>query len=418
MFLALIKKQIKLLLRSPSEMVTLFVMPIVLICILSFALGSIMEGKPEMTTIELAIIQNEDEKEAFQRFIGELPQNVSLDQQTIENLESSLPVSMLTENLTSDKEVEKLIHVTHLEAEEFSDAKKSGKFDVVLEIPRNFTSDYLNASFFEKEKPAIHVYLNQSEQITSTIVKHILDFYQQQYTLFSVMGQNNLLSEESALPSNEIKSAIRTVDSLEGVSSSVYYTFSMTVMFMLFVASTLASQSYLEKYMHIFDRILLAQIHPSTYLFSIIVSSILFSVLQVMVLFTFSYLIFDISFAHWQLYLLVTMLLALVVGAIAALLSSINYRSNSASASNLFSNVIVAILAFFGGSYFNISSLSPFIAKVGMFTPNGAALDGYLAIAQDGSLIDLLPNITILSSFVVLFMVLALVLFPKRGGIA
>lgn len=41
MFLALIKKQIKLLLRSPSEMVTLFVMPIVLICILSFALGSI-----------------------------------------------------------------------------------------------------------------------------------------------------------------------------------------------------------------------------------------------------------------------------------------------------------------------------------------------------------------------------------------
>ncbi|QCR32872.1 ABC transporter permease [Lysinibacillus sp. SGAir0095] len=418
MFTALLKKQIKILLRSPSELVTLFVMPIVLICILSFALGSLMEGDSVGTTIELAVVQVEDEKEEFHKVIKDLPPNFQLDQQAIEYMENALPVSLLLEELTLSKEMQELIHVTQLKEESFAEAKKNGEYDVILEIPANFTKDYLDASLFGKEEPIFNVYLNESEQITSTIVKHILDFYQQQYTLFSELRKNNFIIDDNTLPSHEIRSTVRSVDSLEEVSSSVYYTFSMMVMFLLFVAGTLASQSFLEKYTHIFDRILIARIHPSIYLTSIIVSSIIFTFLQSVVIFLFSYIVFKISFAGWGLYLFVTIVFSLVVGAIAALLSSINYRSNSAGASNLFSTTIVAILAFFGGSYFNISTLSPFLAKVGMLTPNGAALDAYLTVAQNGSLIDILPNITILSIFSILFIFFAFLLFPKRGGIA
>lgn len=417
MFIALLKKQMKILFRSPSEILTLFVMPIVLILILSFALGPIMEGNSEMTTIELAILQYEDEHEEFQSFIDGHPPNLALDQQTIENMENSLPVSLLFQELTSNKEMQELIHVTQLEGKSLHEVKKSKDYDVVLEIPKSFTRDYLNSKLSDQEKPTFNVYLNESEQITSMIVKHIVDFYQQQYTLQSELSEKGINIDNSTIPS-EISSSIRSVDSLEEVSSSVYYTFSMTVMFMLYVAGTLASQSFIEKNTHIFDRILLARIHPGTYLLSIIVSSVLFSLLQVLFLFAFSYFAFSISFASWELILLLTMSFSIVIGAIAALLSSINYRSNSAGASNLFSTAIVAILAFFGGSYFNISSLSPLIANVGMLTPNGAALDGYLTIAQNGSLSDILPNITILSILSVLFMLLAFLLFPKRGGIA
>ncbi|KGR74589.1 ABC transporter permease [Ureibacillus sinduriensis] len=417
MFIALIKKQIKLLLRSPSEILTLFVMPIVLILILSYALGPLMEGDSEMTIIELAIIHHEDEEEQIQGFIDALPPNVVLDQKTSGNIENSLPVSMLVKELENNNEMKELIHVTQLDAKSLAEVKKSGDYDVVLEIPSNFTKEYLDAKFFDQEKPAFNVYLNESEQITSTIVKEIIDYFQQQYTLQSELSESGVIIDHTALSSQKIHSTIRSVDSLEEVPSSVYYTFSMTVMFMLFIAGTLASQSFIEKNTHIFDRILLARIHSSTYLLSIIVSSILFSLLQVFVLFTFSYFVFNISFANWELFLLLSILFSIVIGAIAALLSSINYRSNSAGASNLFSTAIVAILAFFGGSYFNISSLSPFIVNVGMLTPNGAALDGYLKIAQNGSLNDLLPNITVLSSLAFLLMLIAFLLFPKRGGI-
>ncbi|MDN4493286.1 ABC transporter permease [Ureibacillus aquaedulcis] len=417
MFIALLKKQMKILFRSPSEVFTLFVMPIVLILILSYALGSIMGGDSEMTTIEMAIIHHGDEQEQFRNVINDLPPNLVLDQQAIDNIENSLPVSLLFEELTTDKEMQNLIHVTQLEGKSLAEVKENGDYDVVVEIPQNFTKEFLQAKFFNQEKPAFNVYLNESEQITSTIVKDLVDYFQLQYTLQSELSENNIQINNTALPSAQINSTIRTVDSLEEVTSSVYYTFSMAVMFMLFVAGTLAGQSFIEKNTHIFDRILLARIHLGTYLLSIIVSSVVFTLLQVLVLFSFSYFVFHISFARWELFLLLTIVFSLVIGAIAALLSSINYRSNSAGASNLFSTAIVAILAFFGGSYFNISSLSPFLAKVGMWTPNGAALDGYLTIAQNGSLSDLLPNITILSFLAVLFMLLAFLLFPKRGGI-
>lgn len=417
MFIALLKKQIKLLLRSPSEILTLFVMPIVLILILSYALGPLMEGDSEMTTIELAIIQHEDGQGQIQGFIDALPPNIALDQQTIDNIENSMPVSMFLQELENNIQMQELIHVTQLDAKSMAEAKKSGDYDGVLEIPKNFTKEYLDSEFFDQEKPAFNVYLNESEQITSTIVKDIVDYFQQQYTLQSELSGSNVGIDYTTLSSESIHSTIRSVDSLEEVPSSVYYTFSMTVMFMLFIAGTLASQSFIEKNTHIFDRILLARIHSSTYLLSIIVSSILFSMLQVLVLFTFSHFVFNISFANWELFLLLSIIFSIVIGAIAALLSSINYRSNSAGASNLFSTAIVAILAFFGGSYFNISSLSPFIMNVGMLTPNGAALDGYLTIAQNGSLNDILPNITILSILAVLLMLIAFLLFPKRGGI-
>lgn len=418
MFIALLKKQIKILLRSPSEILTLFVMPIVLILILSFALGSVMEGDSKMTTIELAIIQHDDEKEQMQRVIDALPPNLALDEQAIENIEHSLPVSMLLQELNSNKEMQELIHVTLLESKSLAEVKKNGKYDVVLEIPKNFTKAHLNAKFFDDEEPILNVYLDESEQITSTVVKDILDYFQQQYTLHTALSESNIQMDNTKLTKDEIHSTIRSVDSLEEVSSSVYYTFSMTVMFMLYVAGTLASQSFIEKNTHIFDRILIARIHPGTYLFSIIVSSIVFSLLQVLVLFAFSHFVFNISFASWELFLLLSVVFSIVIGAIAALLSSINYQSNSAGASNLFSTALVAILAFFGGSYFNISSLSPLIAKVGMVTPNGAALDGYLKIVQNASLNDILPNITVLSIIAVLLMLLAFLLFPKRGGVA
>lgn len=417
MFLSLIRKQIKILLRSPSEILILLVMPIVLICILSFALGSLMNGDSEMSIVEIAVIQHEDEESQLQNFVSQTKDTMPLDDQNIENLKQMLPVSMLLEQLMNNEELQEMIHVTQLGASKLEDIKNSGDYSVILEIPEGFTIDYLKSIFLDGEKPTFNVYMKESDQITSTIVKNFLDYYQDQYTLFTLLGQSGLLLDELSLPSSEITSKIRTVDSQEGISSSVYYTFSMTVMFILYVASTIASQAFIEKQMHIFDRILLARIQPFTYLSSIMVSTVILAITQVVVLFTISHFIFDISFDNWQLYLLLTTILAIVVGAIAALLSSINYRYNSAEASNIFSSAFVSILAFFGGSYFNVSSISPVLANIGIWTPNGAALDGYLTIAQNGTLSDLLPNLMNLSILAVIIVVFAFLLFPKRGGI-
>ncbi|WP_158582929.1 ABC transporter permease [Lysinibacillus yapensis] len=415
MFLALIQKQMKILLRSPSEILILLLMPIVLILILSFALGSLMDGNSELDMIEMAVVEHGDEKVDFSSFIKENQNQFQLDAKSLGKMEESLPAGLLMKILTS-KEMKEILQVTKIDDAELEKAKNSGEYSVILEIPEGFTLDYLNALIFHKKEPTLNVHFNENEQVTSSVIKDLLDLFQQQYTIHTLLGQNNLLTEDMDLASGEITSTIHSVDSTEKITASVYYTFSMTVMFILYVAGTIASQSFIEKSMNIFDRIVLARIHPIIYLLSILVSTIIIALLQVAILFAFANLVFKISFVQWELYLMLTVMLAIVVGGIAALLTAINYRFNSANASNLFSTTLVAIFAFFGGSYFNISSLSPVFSKVGMMTPNGAALDAYFSISQNGTIQEIVPNMTILFTMAVLLMLLAFVLFPKRGG--
>ncbi|MBD8027746.1 ABC transporter permease [Ureibacillus sp. Re31] len=417
MFLSLIRKQITILLRSPSEMLILLFMPIVLITILSFALGALWEGENEVSKVELAIVQQDDEIQQLDQFLHEAKGSMNITSDMEKNLQQLLPISILLQQIEGNEEMKQFIHLTELQPEKLEDAKESGEYSAILEVPKDFTFNFLSSIYLQGEKPTFNVYLNESEKITSTIVQSILDYYQQQYSLVSSLAQNGVPMNMDALPKMEIASDTRTVDSQTEITSSTYYTFSMTVMFILYIASTLASQAFVEKYFHIFDRVLLARIHPLTYLLSIMTATIILAIVQVGLLFTFAHFVFHISFTQWELFVVMTLLLSIVVGGLAALLSSINYRTNSGEASNVFSNAFVSVFALVGGSYFNISSLSPWLAELGMWTPNGAALNGYLKIYQNATLMEIMPNIIHLAILAVLFTVLAVVLFPKRGGI-
>ncbi|SOC21108.1 ABC-2 type transport system permease protein [Ureibacillus xyleni] len=417
MFLALIQKQIKLLLRSPSELLILLVMPIGLIFILSYALGPLMEGDTEISKVEIALVQHGNQEEQVEAFIQMAKDFFPITDELKGQITGMLPVKLLEEQIMENEELKEFVHITKVSESKIDETRNEKEFSAIIEIPENFTFDFLSYQFLNGEKPSFSVYLNEGEQITASIVQTIIDDFQHQYTLNKVLSENGLLSQGMIVPTPEISSTIKTIQSQGEITSKIYYTFSMAVMFILFIAGTIASQSFLEKDTHIFDRILLARIHPITYLSSIIVSTVILAMLQTMILFTFAYFIFDITFNHFDLYLLLTFLLAMVIGGIAAVLSSLNYRYNSASASNVFSNALVAILALLGGSFFNISSLSPGMAKIGMWTPNGAALDGYLKLAQQVSLSDLLPNITNLAILLIALIVLAFLLFPKRGGL-
>lgn len=420
MFLALLIKQIKIILRSPQELLMLLLMPIILIFILSFALGSIMNGEVEKTKVELAVVQHDNEEEQLQAFIEKVSNTntIPMNDEFINNLHQMLPVSMLLDQTLNTKELKQIIRVTQLDKDELKQARKDDKYDAIIEVPKDFTVNYLSSLFLNEEKPSFNVYLNENEQIASTVVQSVLDYYQNQYSLFTQLSKNNLLSENLTIPKAKITSDIKTVESQKQISSSVYYTFSMSVMFILYMASTMASQAFLEKNMHIFDRILLARISTMTYLASIIVATIILAFAQVIILFTVSHFAFHISYTHWELYFLLTLMLSLVVGGIAAILSSLNYRKNSADASNIFSSAFVAILALLGGSYFNISSMSPVLSKIGQWTPNGAALNGYLSIIQNGSFSDIQVEVIILAILAFTFTTIAFLLFPKRGGIA
>ncbi|MFJ3387838.1 ABC transporter permease [Lysinibacillus sp. NPDC086135] len=417
MFLALIRKQLKVLWRHPQELVILLVMPIGLISIISFAIGSLMDGDNSPIDVKVAIVQHEDEQQELAAFLQESQGELRTDVHSRESLKQLLSISMLLQ-LLEQEDMRQFITVSQLASSDMDVLKKEGEYDVILEIPAGFTKQFYTSLFAKGDIPALHVYLNEQKEIASTIVQNILKSFQYQYSLMAELSSKGLLTRDVILPKADISSTVQTVNQQEPVSTSVYYTFSMTVMFILYIAGTIASQAFLEKHMHIFDRILLANIHPIIYLLAVIVSTVILSFIQVSIVFVVVYLMLDISFVQLPLHLLVTLMLAIVVGSIAALLSAANYRFNSAEFSNVFGSVIVSILALFGGSFFNLSTFAPTLAKIGSWTPNGAALQSYLTIQQGGGLGQISSYLWILTAVAVVCTTTAFLLFPRRGGIA
>lgn len=417
MFLALIRKQLKVLWRHPQELVILLLMPIGLITILSFALGSSMDDDSNPINVKVAIVQHEDEQQELTTILQESQGEKWADVYSRESLKQMLPISRLLQ-LLEQEDMQQFITVSQIASSDLDRLKKEGEYDVILEVPAGFTKQFYTSFFAKGEIPALYVYLNEQKEIASTITQKILESFQYQYTLMAELNAKGLLTQDVKLPTADFSSTVKTVNQQEPVSTSVYYTFSMTVMFILYIAGTLSSQAFLEKHMHIFDRILLANINPMIYLLSVIVSTVILSFIQVSIIFGVVYLMLDISFVQLPLHLLVTLMLAIVVGSIAALLSAANYRFNSAEFSNLFSSVFVSILALFGGSFFNVSSFAPTLAKIGSWTPNGAALQSYLTIQQGGGLGQISSYLWILMAVAVICTTIAFLLFPKRGGIA
>lgn len=418
MFLALIQKQLKLIWRSPQELLVLLVMPIALISIIGFAIGPLLDGDNEALQISIAIVQHEDEELALEAFLQEASASFQLDDQMQQSLKEMLPISMLVNQLLENEEMKQFIHVKYINPSEINKARSDGEYGAILEIPKGFTNQFYMSIFANEEQPALQVYLNNNKEITSTVVKGILDAYQYQFTLMTELSSKGFINEDFILPTANFTSSIQTINQQEPISTSAYYSFGMSVMFILYWAGTIAGQAFLEKHMHIFDRIILANIHPAKYLLSIIVSTVILAMLQMPILFAYTYFIFDISFDPWPLYLLITFMIALVVGSIAALLSSLNYRFNSPEASNFFGSALVALLSLVGGSFFNLNSFAPTIAKLGNWTPNGAALQGYITIQQGGGLDQIMPYIGILSILFVICFISAFLLFPRKGGIA
>lgn len=418
MFFALIVKQLKILSRNPLELLVLLLMPVVLITILSMALGSIMDGNSEALDLDIAVIQHDEEEAQLDSFLKKANESMPIDDKLKDDLKQMLPVTLLLDQLTGNEELKKFVKVKKLDADELKKARKSGAYDVIIDVPMNFTNEYLSSIFLSGNKPSLNVYLDEDQPVTSSITKSMLDYFQQQYSLLTQLNNSNQLDGAVTIPKIEVASDIETIANQKSISAKNYYTFSMSVMFILYMASTIASLAFLEKNMNIFDRILLARIHPVTYLGSIIVSTILLAMIQMAILFTVSHFMFDIQFEQFGLYVLITFLMAVVVGALAALLSAINYRNNSAGASNIFSAVIISILSLVGGSFFPVSQLSSFLSTLGKWTPNGAALKAYLKLQQNATFLDIQKYAFNLSMLGIILLVLAFILFPKRGGIS
>jgi ABC-2 type transport system permease protein len=419
MIVQFIKKQLLMMVRNPQVLLILIGMPLILITILGFALGGVMNGEEVSVKAKVAIIEHGDSTQELKDFQEEL-ESSSLPPEARKAISQSakrlMPVQLLKSEVLKRPELKKYISVDEVEPGDLEKTKEDDSYSAIIEIPEGFTEQILSSLFLKGEEiPQLELYRNEGKELTSNLVEDLLAGFQKQYSLSAVIGRSSETALSTDTVDTGVKGAVSNVEDREPLTSVTYFAVGMSVMFVLYIASNMGSFAYQEKEDHVFDRMILANVPVWKYFVSILVTTVILAILQLGILFGVCAIIFDVTWPDIGSFLLVTTALSLAVGSIGALLTSLNYRADSETFSTFFSTVAVTIFAFVGGSFGEMFS-SDFIQKVGVLTPNGAGMAAYFKLFQGYPLSSVYSEMLTLLIFTLIILTAAALLFPKRGG--
>ena len=418
----IVKKQGLLLWRNPQQLLLLIGLPIILIAILGTALSSMMDSSDPEIQVKVAFIEHEDEKQQVDRFINDM-EKVEFPQKEFQGIQEKVfqmtPIGLLKDEVFGSEELKRMMDVSNVKVSEKDKILNNDSYTAVIEVPENFTYETLQAMLLnEGSLPELKVYRNEGAPIGSSVVENILQQFQTQLTLQTFLGQKGIDPSRIQIDENSILGNTTTINKKNPVSTKSYYAVGMAVMNVLFIATAISAITFLEKKMHVFDRVILANVSRWVYFMSVFISGAIFALLQLLIIFGFSWAIFGVSWPNLTYFFIVTIATAISVGGICVLLTAISYRLNSEVISNFFSSIVVTLMSFLGGSFYPIGDASKFIEKLGNFTPNGAGMSAYMAILRGDGFSAFSQHVLFLIVFAVIAIVIAALSFPKRGASA
>lgn len=418
--LNLAKKDFLVISSNKNELLELLLMPVLLISILGFALSGFMSGDVPVTRFNLGIVNEQSTTENLERLERTL-EDESIPEQFINEMtttaQNNSPATVLTE-LFEHEDFEEYITVEDFTSREEAEAALNRE-DIYgyIVIPEEFDYNYWRATYLDESSSAeLEVSVISEDSISGTIIQSIVDSFADEYNLNTSIGiateGEAEFSEDTTVHGELLQLSIE-----KPINSFQYYTIGMGVMFALYVAPAIASRSYREKQKHVFARIMLSGTRPVTYLLSKLISGTLISFVQLLILFTFSTIVFGTFNGRdantWLAILFTTGLYSLLVGSLSGLLTSTSLYANNTRTAGIFSSII-SVFSFLGGSFTPVSQFSESLVEVGNWTPNGATMTAYLQILQGFEIQEVMPLLGRIIAMTMIFIIVAVVIFPKR----
>ncbi|SEN87499.1 ABC-2 type transport system permease protein [Amphibacillus marinus] len=416
------KKDLLTISRDRSEVIMLLGMPFILISILGFALGGLIEGETSISQIPVAlVIENDQEADLadFEALLLEQGIPSEAIEEIVAGAKGADPAQVFLD-LLEDPELEELIGLTTYE--QAADAAADLEADevvAVITIPKQFSYHAL-ASIFLNEEPesVIELAVQDREQIRASVIENLIQTFTDRYNLeTSILVANDGEPIEASFAEQDF-GQVTTVSRAKPVTAFQYYTIGMAAMFALYVGATVSANAFKEKDTHVFARLIMAGERPLRYLTSKAIAATILTFMQLTILFSLSNLLFGTfsgqSSKYWLGMFIITFTFSFVIGGLATLLTAITLQSSQDTVSGIFSGGVVTILAFLGGSFTPVEQISPFIRALGNWTPNGAIMTAYMQLIQGFELTSIMPLLYRVIVMAVVLIVIALIIFPKR----
>ncbi len=270
--------------------------------------------------------------------------------------------------------------------------------------------------------------------IMNQVVAEVTIWGEIQYGVRTIMEESGLLSEASpeelrAIEAqnlgvimtqlNELRRnpAIAVIsENLEGAKVeggiTLFLTFlfpAFTVMFIFFIVGTASSSLLSEREAGTLRRLLAAPMPRWTIIVGKMLAYGLLACLQVVILFTVGYVIFDIKLGQSPT-ALVTITIAVAFVAVALGMMVAALAKSSKQADNL-GMILAFVLAGIGGAFPTWPPMfraEGFMSILSKFTPHAHALEGYYSVmAENASFVQILPQIGFLLAMGVVFTLIA-----------
>ncbi|PKG25489.1 ABC transporter permease [Niallia nealsonii] len=416
MFFQLIKKELLVIWRRPRELIVLLLMPFILITILGSALGAFNDGDVKVDA-KLAVLLKDDPQLAQDKIIKEI-QNTALSNeekaQKIALISAFHPVDIFLNEVIETKELKKVLKVTVIE--KTLSPKEQKKYDGILEIPVSFSEEFYQKLLNEKgEGGKWELAVADNTSVNATVIQDIVTSFEKEINLAKTAQQ--LQVDYAKIVSGQNKVAtIENITKKKEIDAFSYYAVGMCVMFVFYVATTVSGFAYQQKEDHMYERILLASVSPFAYFAGIFAATFLLSFVQLNLLFSLTALFYGVAFPNIMYYLCVTIALNCMTASFAVFITAISYITNSKNIESLFSSLIVPIIAFVGGSFFDLSAIGGFMERLGEVSPGGAALTAYLKVIQGFSLYDMAEQFQAIFLFTGVLLFVTMMLIRKRGA--
>lgn len=407
--------------RDRKELITILVLPILLIVVLNFAFSGIFGSEDDSTMdLHVAIVNMDDESAAMRLLKDKLVQDASLGaaeaEQIVERASIFRPVSMLLEYLRS-QDVQQWLTVHPLSEAEAVLKVEEGEIDGILLIPEGFTAESLYAAFVGEAPATTFIFKIDKETNNNFTLQQIIagftDHLNYQFAIQEIGGS-------SALEVISPEGGIETVGSGASFTLAQYFTVTMGALFALFIAATVATKSGEEIRLQVFQRILLSNSHPLSYLMGKIVSTFCLVWLQIMFVLVLAHFILQVfpdrSITFWLGVVGMISLLALAVAGLTALLTSISLRVKNIDTANGIFMLVIIVFGVIGGNFVPKFVLPEWLQSIGEWTPNGTFLVMFTEWIQfeELSVSVFIPSMLLIVFFLITTFI-GLYLYPKRG---
>ncbi len=422
MLLSMIRKDLLVSFKDKKSLMITLLMPAILTTILGFAFAGLMGDRVTIGTADVAIVNLCDRQEDIERieaFLGGTIMEGQLDEgqrsRMMEFVEGYDINEMFFGEVLGNTGVSRFLKYREMTLEDAREAVENRRITAMVVIPEKFVyNTFINMLMPFRNPVKIEIVKNPDQTLKADVVEGILKGFTDalsagiiaKNTLLEVAIENNvgdkayreleyIIEDIYSAGVKDIQLAHMTEEGKKTVSSFQYYAVGMAMMFILYVAADGAQYAIDELRNNTYRRVVLTNAGLERIFMSRFVSTVIFALFQVSILILYSKLVLKIDWGSPGDVTVLVLFLALAIGGIAVLLSAVNLRLKNEKASLVFQAGVIQFSALAGGSFFPVSGI-PILRRLGGFTVNGAAMEGFLRLMRGYHITDIAGTLLML----------------------